>query len=48
MTRSERAFENSLGKGENTGYKHFSPFPTHFSSPAQNSLKFIILKCFDF
>ena len=31
MARGKRALEN-VGKGENAGYQHFSPFPAMFSA----------------
>ena len=31
MTLGKRPFENTVGKGENAGNQHFSPFPTMFS-----------------
>ena len=36
----KEAFENIVGKGENVGNQHFSPFPTVFSTLPKTNFKF--------
>ena len=51
MNLIQRPFLKVVGKEENVGYQHFSPFPTMFHTLLQTNLRFSVTyfvkcKCF--